>query len=153
MSYAQVAIGKETITNTSTLLEFGSDAKGIILPSVDSAPDAVGGTFIVNTSNKAVEYNNGNDWISLTEAGNAADNPYVDVQTPDRASNQGLIIGANSSSKPGVLVLESSTRAMILPKVTNPQNLIKSPVSGTLVYDTASDSLAVCDGKNWFFWQ
>lgn len=153
MLHAQVAIGKDNITNPSTLLEFGSENKGIILPSVDSAPGAVGGTFIVNTNDKAVQYHNGSDWTNLTLSGEAVANRYVNTQIADKATDQGVIIGANTSSKPGVLVLESTTKAMILPKVSNPHTNFKSPVAGTMVYDTNSDSLAVCDGQNWFFWQ
>lgn len=153
MYHSQVAIGKNNITNESTLLEFGSEAKGIILPSVDSAPGAVGGTFIANIVDKAVQYHNGTDWISLTGMGESIANPYVNTLIPDKATEHGVIIGARTSSKPGVLVLESTSKAMILPKVSNPHTHFKSPVAGTIVYDTNSDSLAVCDGQNWFFWQ
>ena len=66
----------------------------------------------------------------------------------------GVIIGANISSKPGVLVLESSTRALILPYVANPHTTIGNNASiGTIVYDTTSDSLALFDGVNWHYWQ
>ncbi len=153
MLHAQVAIGKSSITNPSTLLEFGLEPKGIILPSVDDAPGATGGTFIVNINDRAVQYHDGTNWINLTNTGESVANPYVNTQIADKATDHGVIIGDNTSSKPGVLVLESTTKAMILPKVSNPQSTIKSPVTGTIVYDTNSDSLAVCDGQNWFFWQ
>lgn len=151
--HAQVGIGKTNMTNASTLLEFGLEAKGIILPSVDSAPGAVGGTFIVNTVDQAVQYHNGTDWISLTGVEELIANPYVNTQIADLATEHGVIIGAKTSSKPGVLVLESTSKAMILPKISNPHTSFKSPVAGTIAYDTNSDSLAVCDGQNWFFWQ
>lgn len=153
MFNAQIAIGKDNITNQSTLLEFGTEAKGIILPSVDSAPGAVGGTFIVNINKKAVEYHNGTDWVSMTNPGEAINYPYIPQQVPDNVTNQNVIIGSSTSTKPGVLVLESSTKAMILPKVTTPHTSIKSPIAGTMAYDIQSDSLAICDGQNWFFWQ
>ena len=152
---AQVIITDQanpTPTNSSVLLEFGNtEAKGIILPSVDEAPSAVGGTFVVNTTDKAVQFYDGTDWIDLTKAGEAVANPYVNAGTAD--VGQGTIIGADTTTKPGVLVLESTTQAMVLPKVASPQDNMPSPVAGTIVYDTDSDMLAVYDGKEWSYWK
>lgn len=153
LSQAQVIITEQANpapTNSSVLLEFGSQPKGIILPSVASAPGAVGGTFIVNTTTKAVQYYNGTGWVNLTDAGIAVANPFVNDGTTDIAD--GIIIGANTTDKPGALVLESTTQALVLPRVASPQNSILSPVAGTMVYDTDSDALAVYDGKYWAFW-
>lgn len=147
---AQVLIGKEEVTNSSVLLEFGAEAKGIILPSVNSAPGAAGGTFIVNTTDKAVQYFDGTDWVNLTNEGELVEHTYTNAGTTD--VGDGAIIGAETTTKPGVLVLESTTQALVLPKVANPHLTILSPVAGTMVYDTESDSLAVFDGVSWSYW-
>lgn len=147
---AQVAIGKDEITNSSVLLEFGNEAKGIILPAVDEAPDAVDGTFILDNTIKSVRVMQNGDWTDLTKLGAAAENPFSNAGTD---VGEGVIIGAESSGKPGVLVLESATQALVLPKVNEPELNVLSPVAGTIVYDTASSMLAVYDGQNWSFWK
>lgn len=162
---AQVAIGKSSVTNNSVLLEFGDEAtnlRGIILPSVTTAPtDAVNGTFIFNITTKEVEVREGrtstNDrWTSLSAKLDASQeggklNPYV--STGESVNKQGIIIGAETSSKPGVLILESETRTLVLPKVADPNKAVIGPVAGNIVYDTTSDTLAVYDGTNWSYWK
>lgn len=155
---AQVAFGKDNVANPSALVEFGPGNKGIVLPSVTSAPGAVGGTFIFNTADKAVEVweeknnNNAGGWTSLTDQGQGALHALSNAGT-DAAATAGVIIGAASTSKPGTLVLESTTKAMVLPVVANPHLTMKSSVAGTMVYDPASDMLAVYDGVNWSYWK
>lgn len=160
LSYGQVIITEEANpvpTNSSVLLEFGSEPKGIILPSVTSAPGAVGGTFIANTTVGAVQYYDGAQWVNLTDTYEESD---PDSFVPHGWSNEGtedlgegVVIGAESITKPGILVLESTTQALVLPKVANPHTSIQTPIAGTIVYDTASDTLAVYDGSNWSFWK
>ena len=166
---AQVAIGKTepvTLTNDSVLLEFGDEAKGIIVPEVASAPGAVGGTFIFNSTDKAMEVwegkNNSNagGWTDLTTNNNTTPatvgvvHNYVNNGADVIASNgAGVIIGAESTDKPGALVLESKTKALVLPLVANPHLTIKGAIAGTMVYDTTADMLAVYDGVNWSYWK
>ena len=153
LSQAQVVISEDASavpTNSSVLLEFGNLPKGIILPSASEAPDAVGGTFLVNTTAKAVQYFNGTNWINLTYPNKLVENNYVNTGTS--YIGEGVIIGANSSTKPGVLVLESSSKALVLPKVANPHLSVLSPIAGTMVYDTVSDTLAIYDGREWSYW-
>lgn len=150
---AQVAIGKETVTNNSVLLEFSNEAKGIILPAVNSAPGAVDGTFILDNTVKAVRVRQNGNWTNLSTAGAASVNPYINPGNDINATNSGTIIGDSTSTKPGILVLESTTKAMVLPKVAEPSVNILSPVAGTMVYDAQSSMIAVFDGSNWSFWK
>lgn len=153
LSQAQVIITEEpnpTPSNSSVLLEFGTAPKGIILPSVDSAPGAVGGTFIANTTDKAVQYYNGTTWIDLTDREKMVGHSYVNSGTD---IGEGVTIGAETTTKPGVLVLESTTQALVLPKVANPDTSILNPIAGTIAYDTVSDTLAVYDGAEWSYWK
>lgn len=154
---AQVVIGKSAVTNSSVLLEFGADPKGIILPSVNSAPGAVGGTFIFDVTDNSVkvleEKNEGlnNNWTNLTEnEESGVPHSYTNTGNDE---GEGVIIGAETTTKPGVLVLESTTQAMVLPKIANPHLTMPGVVAGTIVYDTAVDMLAVFDGANWSYWK
>lgn len=138
-------------SNSSVLLEFGTQAKGIILPSVNTATEAVGGTFIFNSDKKVVQVNENGTWINLTDENQGVVNPHVPAGTTDERGE--VIMGAASTTKPGVLVLESTTQAMVLPKVSDPHLTMPSPIAGTMVYDTTSDMLAVYDGANWSYWK
>lgn len=152
---AQVAIGKTEITNESVLLEFGTENKGIIVPQVEAAPNAVGGTFIYNSTDKAMEVYEEvkGGWTKLTDD-NGTNNPYVNDGVDNIAENgAGAIIGAETTDKPGALVLESTTKALVLPQVADPAKNIKGAVAGTMVYDTTADMLAVFDGQHWRYWK
>lgn len=156
-SIAQMAIGKEEVSNASVLLEFGNEPKGIILPSVETATGAVGGTFIFDLTDNSVkvieESNEGvnGNWTNLTQNENSGLahsflNDGTDV-------GEGVIIGAETSVKPGALVLESTTAALVLPKVENPHLTMPGAIAGTMVYDTVADMMAVFDGSNWSYWK
>lgn len=160
---AQIAIGKTlpiTMTNSSVLLEFGTEKKGIIVPQVASAPGAADGTFIFNSTDKALEVregrnDNGNGgWTNLTtnEIADGVAHTFLNSGTD---AGSGAIIGATATvgSKPGALVLESTTKALVLPKVANPHTEIKGAIAGTMVYDTVADMLAVYDGARWSYWK
>jgi len=158
--HAQIAFSKDNITNASVLVEFGTGNKGIIISSVASAPGASGGTFVFNTTEKAVEVyegkNNGNagGWTKLTDVNQGIIHSFSNTGADVIASGgAAVIIGATSTNKPGALVLESSTKALVLPKISNPHTAIKGAIAGTMVYDTAADMLAVYDGVNWSYWK
>ena len=161
---AQVAIGKTepiTITNGSVLLEFGSEAKGIIVPQVSSVSSPAGGTFVFNNSSGVLAmqvYENG-VWKDLTSDSTTTpktigiSHNYTNGGTIDTIGVNGVIIGAYTSTKNGALVLESTDKALVLPLVANPHQSIKGAIAGTMVYDTVSDTLAVYDGIYWSYWK
>lgn len=148
---AQIAIGKTSITNPSVLFEFGTDPEGIILPSVQSAPGSVGGTFIFNASSRSVQVLEDTSWKNLTDENQGINHSFSNAGTDNPGAT--VIIGASSTNKPGALVLESSTKAMVLPLVANPHLTMKGAIAGTIVYDTAADMLAVYDGSSWSYWK
>ncbi|SKC08344.1 hypothetical protein SAMN05660477_02905 [Soonwooa buanensis] len=149
---AQVSIGKDSVTNSSVLLEFGSANKGIILPTTIDAPtNATDGTFIVNKARKSVQVKQNGIWTDLTGTNSVLNNPFINAGNLD--VGESVIIGKSSSAHEGILILESTTRAMVLPKVSNPSTIVGKPVIGTMLYDTVSDSLAVFDGVNWHYWK
>ena len=70
-----------------------------------------------------------------------------------------IVIGAESSSTDGILVLESvlNNRAMILPIVEN-YNSIKNPSPGMMAFlrstiDSSKHRLIVFNGQKWSFWK
>lgn len=156
---AQIAIGKTSVTNNSVLLEFGPGNKGIILPAVPSiTANNSGGTFVFNTTTKSVQVweqrnNNGSgEWLNLTELNAGIPHAFTNAGS-DNNTNAGVIMGSGTSSKSGTLVLESTSRALVLPIVQNPHVTMVGCVAGTIVYDSTSSTLAVYDGANWNYWK
>ncbi|WP_322969496.1 hypothetical protein [Faecalibacter sp. LW9] len=158
---AQVAIGKETINGTSTILDFYDAAdnfRGIILPAVNDTSAALAantiannGTFLFDRTDKKVKMYENGAWVELSEEGDYAN---LIVNTSDENNQeQGVIIGSETSEAKGVLVLESADKAVILPKIANPHATVNSPYPGMMCYDTASKSLAVFDGSVWNYWK
>lgn len=179
-TFAQVAIGKSSVTtlpstttpNPSISLEFGDyiagQGKGLIVPWVQSisAVNTAGveqGTIVFDTSDKILKYSkNGGTWIALTRNEIAViDGNQVNTQGQVDTSLQNNIndnplakasVGTPSATK-GILVLEDSNKAMVLPKVPSPHINIVNPEPGLMVYDTANKQLAVFNGKVWTFWK
>lgn len=161
--YSQVIIGGTTGTansKTSVLLEFeAGQNKGIILPYTRSLPSSpTEGTILLDVSSETaarVKYYNGS-WIDLS--GQDADVSSFLTSQPTAAqvsesSSAKSIIGSNSSQAEGVLILESSTKAMVLPMVESTDN-IPNPSPGMIVYinKTGSKRLAIFNGSKWSYW-
>jgi len=169
---AQVSIGKQSLSGSSSILEFAgmtqtlapndvetSNMKGIILPAVAISPvftsvtpatnHPQNGTFLFDKLTSTVRmFENGN-WTDMTDPGTtSATIPVVGIET-----GNGVIIGASSSSAKGALVLESADKAMVLPHIKNPHSTVKSPYPGMMCFDTVSKSVAVFDGNKWSYWK
>lgn len=167
-AYSQVIIGDNVgtaIDKTSVLLEFSKENKGIALPTVRTKPTSpVGGTLILDASTSTttarVKYYNGvtgDGWVDLSGADGDVttflNNQPTTAQAPETADSK-TIIGANTSTADGVLVLESTNKAMVLPQVTD-VNDIPSPTAGMMVFvnKTGAKRLAVFNGSVWSFWK
>ena len=154
---AQVAIGKASVSSPSVSLEFydGVDnARGIVLPWVTSTADVSGvvnGTLVYNTADKKtyVKYASGWKDLSVDASG------VVDTTLQDSISDlaEAKVSIGTPTSTPGILVLEDTDKAMVLPKVASPHLTIVNPAAGMMVYDTTSKQLAVFNGTVWTFWK
>ena len=145
---AQVAIGKTTITNSSVALEFGSDARGICLPVVDDAEaiTATNGSLVFDGATGSFRYYANNTWSSATAGGQTGGAPAG----ADTAG--GVIIGANSSSAKGALIIESSSRALVLPYLPLVEQRTITGVKGLVLWDSALKAVAVYDGTKWNYY-
>lgn len=164
-SFAQVAIGKNSVTNTSVSLEFGNVAgdankqKGILLPWVNSAnavqtAGVVTGTLIFDTNDKKVKYykdtNTTPIWFDLTvDTTGVVDTSLQSAL--DEKTEAKVSIGTPSST-PGILVLEDNNKAMILPLVDKYSSVV-NPSPGLMVYDLSNDMLCLFNGTVWSFWK
>lgn len=166
---AQVIIGDGVGTapaesKGSVLLEFAArQNKGIIVPYVRTLPTSpTRGTILLDAStptNARVKFYNGNTvtgtggYVDLSgQPGNLTS--ALTVQPTGIAEGGKTIIGNQSTLVDGVLVLESDTKAMVLPTVSDVQNIV-SPSPGMMVYvnKAGAKRLAVFNGAKWSFWQ
>lgn len=164
---AQVAIGKDKISNTSVSLEFGTGAKGIIMPYItdtNQLSDAVPGTVILDKASGRLQYKSeASAWQYLSPTGKGFVNgEEVSVDGVVDASiqsgktdlpNARVVIGPPTDTAPGILVLSDTNKAMVLPKVDSPHLNIIDPAPGMMVYDTKEKQLAVFNGTVWTFWK
>ena len=159
--FGQVGIGKQSVNGASTILDFedsSTNTNGIILPSVSNTSNALAftpsnnnGTFLFDKSDSKVKFYENSVWKDLTGVGNST---QITANTSSESGNsQGVIIGSSTSNAKGALVLESSNKALILPKISNPQTNVKNPYPGMICYDTNSKSLAVYNGTVWNYWK
>jgi hypothetical protein len=176
-SFSQVIIGNTTGTvpagqKTSVLLEFAAGQnKGIILPyvrTIPAGPGLVEGTLILDATDATkakIKYYNGiispgsmDGWIDLSNGNTADITTTLNTQPTSAMITEELsakvIIGADSTSAEGVLVLESDTKAMVLPMVTSTDD-VPDPSPGMLVYinKIGAKRLALYNGESWTFWK
>jgi len=148
----------QTSTSPSVLLEFGTEPKGLLLPWVTNTAGvtgAVAGTVVYDVSDKKVKYlkdGSGAGWIDLSVDATGVVNTTLQ-DTPTDATNAKTIIGNRTAAAPGILVLDSPTKAMVLPKLGSPYTNIINPSAGMVVYDTTTKQLAVFNGTVWSFWK
>lgn len=158
--FGQVAIGKDKVSNTSSVsLEFGDGNKGIVLPWVNSqsaveGKGAVDGTLIFDSSDKKVKLRANGAWVDLTKDTTGSVNTSLQSSKVEKESAK-VVIGKNGATDTtnGILVLSDKDRAMVLPKVASPHLNIVNPAAGMMVYDTTSRQLAVFNGSVWTFWK
>lgn len=150
---AQVAIGKTNVTNTSVSLEFETtENRGLILPYVENKSGIFqDGSMIYDTIDKKVKYLKSGSWFDLSVDNTGSVD--LSIQT-SKTENPGAKVSIGTpTSTDGILVLEDSNKAMILPKVASPHLNVINPAAGMLVYDTTARQLAVYNGTVWSFWK
>jgi hypothetical protein len=112
--------------------------------------DGDGANSKVNATNITVKYYNGT-WQDLSGEDGDVTSALTTQPVGIIEVNKGVIIGANTSSADGVLVLESDTKAMVLPWVESTDDVI-NPSPGMMVYVSSVKMLAVFNGTSWAFW-
>jgi hypothetical protein len=158
-TYAQqVMIGnKISFSSPSSIMEFpDNDTRGMVLPILDIAnmtPNYVGGTMLLDSNSKKVKYYaDNNQWVELSP--NDGDLSKVVVSTqPDKEEMRTLIGNNPNVTTIGALVLDSTDKALVLPRVESPHLTMINPPAGTLVFDTKTKMLCVYNGKEWTFWE
>lgn len=163
---AQIIIGDAVGTapagqKASVLLEFAAGQnKGIVLPYLRTMPSTPAeGTIALDASSATgarVKYYNGS-WIDLSgqngDVSTALSTQPTAAQVSETTDSK-VTIGNAVASADGVLILESSSKAMVLPIVEDVQNIV-NPAPGMMVYVNKGGAkrLAVFNGTRWSFWK
>lgn len=155
--YSQVIIGsgKTQPTNDWVSLEFGTGNLGLVLPYVTdeaSVAGAVNGTIIYDQASKKVKIRQNGVWVDFSIVAGE----MVVSQPASVAGNEAarVVIGTETPTTPsGILVLEDTNKAMILPQVSSPHLTIINPAPGMMVYDPLKKQVAVFNGSVWSFWE
>lgn len=160
--FSQVAIGKASVASPSVSLDFGTGNRGMVLPWVTSTAAVTGvvnGTMVYDLTDKKVKVKYNAAWkdLSVNTQGTTVD-PLTSVDgvlIQNSATENTLAKSAigTLTATPGILVLEDTTKAMVLPKVASPHLNIINPAPGMIVYDTFNKQLAVFNGSVWSFWK
>lgn len=138
--------------STSSILEFTTGTNnGILLPIVTSLPvSPANGTLLMDKTDLKVKMRQNNAWVALTDAGSVA---KVSTNPTSETVTNGVVIGEQATTATGVLVLESASKALVLPNIANPHTTVPSPYPGMICYDTVSKSVAIFDGLVWNYWK
>lgn len=151
-----VSIDMASSGNSNIIMEFNDkrpanttgENKSLILPVAENINvNSVPGTIWLDAKDNTIKLINNTGAINLTL-------PGTDVKAPsanETQTEQGVIIGDDSSNAKGVLVLESTTQAMVLPHVDSVADVI-SPEPGSMVYDKSEKGIALFNGDRWTFW-
>jgi hypothetical protein len=154
ISVAQIAVGKTNVEGAG-LLDFGT-GKGLILPWVEAAASTdADGTLIFDTTDNKVKARINGAWVDLSENSgtlNTAKANKVSQHLLKTENDNNIILGSTTPSANGILVLESTDKALILPKMASPHLNMVDPEPGTIVYDTDANLMCVFNGEEWTFW-
>tara|TARA_R110000751_G_scaffold937_21_gene3576 strand:- start:29995 stop:30474 length:480 start_codon:yes stop_codon:yes gene_type:complete len=139
---AQVLINRTTASSSSVVLEFGNEAKGIVLEPIDFLSSPSTGTLIFDDNSGSFRYFNGTSWSPVITGGTS------NSVTSYPASGQ-IILNDSNSAADGIFIIEDDARAMVLPVVPNGALTIKEPSIGHMYYDPVSQSIKVFNGVSW----
>lgn len=158
---AQVIFGDNIGTatdKTSVLVEFANSGNhGLVLPYLtDTSNITTAGSLILDATTPTaakVKYYNGTTWIDLSVQPYDVSSFLAIQPIAMESTSAKVIIGNSTSSAAGILVLESTTKAMVLPIVSGFQNIINpAPGMMTFINNGGIKSLAVYNGGQWSFW-
>lgn len=166
---AQVAIGKTGLSSPDISVEFNytfgdpETQRGIILPWIISESDVktpVPGTLVFDSASKTAKVYVETDDIGVNIWKDLSVNNSGSVNTSEQTSAgvteldvSKAIISLNTpiTNTSGVLVLEDTDKAMVLPTVDIYSKVI-NPSAGCLVYDITNNLVCFFNGTVWSFW-
>ncbi|MDO5656514.1 MAG: hypothetical protein Q4G27_10280 [Flavobacteriaceae bacterium] len=163
---AMAQVGVETITvRGSGIMDFKypqttGATKGLLLPKVattPASPSSNGGALAFNVATQKVEvFNNANNqWMALTPAATGILNDAARTGFSETAAEGTIVATSNTdATESGVLVLDSTDHALILPTVATSADLpvVNANSAGMICYIEDTNTMAIFNGEVWSFW-
>jgi len=140
-----ISIGRDSDANTTDSIAIGHRAKAIGANTIAmGSGTGVGGVYMTNDTPNSIGFG----WDETV--------PSVLFARDNKSfinSEEGLAIGLASTSGLGnidaILEIESTDKAVLFPRMTNPSSSILTPVNGMVAYNTTTDKLQVYAGGSW----
>jgi hypothetical protein len=141
--------------NASAQLDITSTTKGMLIPRMTTAQRTAiaapaNGLMVYDTNLASFYFYNGTAWAAVNSGGGGVSSWIASGNNifNNNAGNVG--VGTNTPSTSALLDVNSTTKGLLLPRMTTIQrNSILSPVAGLMIYDTDRKSLHHYDGSIW----
>ncbi|MEI7726299.1 MAG: hypothetical protein WCK09_14410, partial [Bacteroidota bacterium] len=145
----QVGISKDgSDPDPSAVLEVKSTDQGLLIPRVsttsrDLIPSPASGLLIYNITTNQFNYFNGSFWYSV-------ETTFISASVGTLHPGGGVSISAAPGALPessAMLDVSNSSRGILLPRTT--PDLILTPATGLIIYNTATNLLNFYNGVSW----
>jgi len=137
-----------TPPNGSAMLDMNDPSRGMLIPRIDpggiSSPAA--GLLIYNTSNGRIAFHNGSQWTSACGQSTGISG----------ASGSQLSIGLSFNiiyappDPSAIMDVGSSSRGILIPRMTTAQRNIMLAVQGLTIYNTVTGEIQFYTGTGWY---
>jgi len=132
----------------SALLDVQSIEKGLLLPRTSNTvfTNPIAGILIYSTLSKAPLYYSSSEWKSPCQQMVSA------VSATGTASGEGVLIAEASGNPDASAMLEiaSTTKGLLLPRLTNSQRDAINPANGLIIYNTTVHALQYYTSLGWY---
>ena len=165
LALGQVGIGTNT-PDASAILDVSSSTKGILIPRV-SDPSSISnpakGLMVFNTSSGKMEINMGDPgipaWEEIIVESNSTWHDSTTYIINNAARQSGNIqvftddgnLGIGTRNPQGAVDIQSTTGALIVPRMTSTQADVIPLVNGSIVYITSSGGSTFSSVGFWFY--
>ena len=148
--HAQVGIGTST-PDGSAALEIEATDKGLLIPRIadpSTISNPAHGLILYNTGTSQIQVNQGTgsnpDWQNITPGGLWADSSAYALFSPALSNADTVVftdqgeMGIGTTQPRGAVDIQSTTGALILPRMTSSEASQIPQINGSMIYITSS---------------
>jgi len=150
--YSQVAVNTSgSPPDPSAMLDVSATNRGLLIPRISTAardliPSPAQGLLIYNTTANRFDYYNGSFWYQL-------ETTFISSAAGTLSPGGGVSINAAPDVLPdnsAMLDISNPARGVLFPRIsTSSRDLIQSPATGLIVYNTDANLLNYYNGTQW----
>ena len=149
LMFSQVSVTTDnSLPDNSAMLDLKATNRGLLIPRISTAarnliPAPATGLLIYNTTTNKFNYFNGSYWFQL-------ETTFISSAIGTLSVGGGVSISASPGLQPensAMLDVNNPTRGILIPGTT--PNLITTPATGLIIYNTATNLLNYYNGAQW----